>query len=276
MNLLDQGVTLGSVGLRLGVLLFLLAFLASLGLAWWLDRRAGSGAADRIFGLMLAWVVGARLLFVVQYHQDVETILDVIDIRDGAYAPLGGFLGGGMYLLWTLIRRPVGRGILLKATAGGLLAWGVLFVGAGQVMGEVDRNIPDITVRTLDGEALSLAETADDGRPLVVNIWATWCPPCLREMPMLERAQQENPDVRFVFLNYREETELISGYLARHGLDLDQVVIDTEGAISEALDFVVLPTTLYYNADGILVDGHAGELRRAGLQRSLERLTVPR
>ncbi len=72
------------------------------------------------------------------------------------------------------------------------------------------QQIPDISVRDIDGQPVSLQDLA--GKPLVINLWATWCPPCRREMPVLAAAQQANPDVRFVFVNQGEGQLLVEKF----------------------------------------------------------------
>ena len=277
VSLLDQGIAIGPFGVRLGVLLLILAAVCAMLTGWALDRRQESRVVDRVLNLLLVSVICARLVFVLRYHQDFEGLLDVLDIRDGAFSIGGGLAGGTVYTLWTIIRHPAGRRPFLKALGVGGLALGLLFAGSTALLGDVDRSLPDVTLQTLDGEPVRLREFASEaGQPLVINIWASWCAPCRREMPMLERAQDENPDITFLFVNYQEGADLIDGYLRVEGLSLERLLMDTQGVMGQTLDFIVLPTTLYYSADGELVDGHVGELRRAGLQRSLDRLEAAR
>lgn len=106
---------------------------------------------------------------------------------------------------------------------------------------------------------------------MVVNLWATWCPPCRREMPMLAAAQQEYDEVTFVFVNQGEGRGEIKGYLDQNGLALDNVLLDTRGALGQTVGSMALPTTLFYDANGRLADTHLGELSRATLARGIQR-----
>ena len=78
-----------------------------------------------------------------------------------------------------------------------VLAWqGVL--GALRLMDQPA--LSEMQVTLLSGESIKLAALAD-GKPMVVNLWASWCPPCRREMPVLAAAQQRETGISFVFAN---------------------------------------------------------------------------
>lgn len=107
---------------------------------------------------------------------------------------------------------------------------------------------------------------------MVVNLWATWCPPCRREMPVLAEAQTERDDIDFVFVNVGEEPETINDFLGSETLELQNILLDRNNRLGSMTGAHVLPTTLFYNADGMLVDSHTGELSRATLRQGLEKL----
>lgn len=104
----------------------------------------------------------------------------------------------------------------------------------------------------------------------MINLWATWCPPCRREMPVLERAQHQRPDVTFLFVNQAESMQSVSTFLATQGLTLDNVLFDASGRLGQAVGSMALPTTLFYRADGRLINSHLGELSQASLARAME------
>ena len=116
---------------------------------------------------------------------------------------------------------------------------------------------------------VSLADV-HPGKPKVVNIWASWCPPCIREMPVLERAQERYTDIAFVFVNQGEQIETINYFLQQQELSIRNVLSDINGSLAGATGSHALPTTLFYDSEGRQVDVHMGELSNASLAQKLE------
>ena len=105
---------------------------------------------------------------------------------------------------------------------------------------------------------------------MVINLWATWCPPCRREMPVLQKAQTQNQDVTFLFVNQGESMQSVSTFLETQGLNLNNVLFDSGGQLGQKVDSMALPTTLFYSPQGRLLSSHLGELSEASLARALE------
>jgi len=103
-------------------------------------------------------------------------------------------------------------------------------------------------------------------RPLVVNLWATWCAPCRAEMPIFAKVQRERPDVQFAFVNQGEALAPIEAYLQRESLDLRSVWRDPASAVGAKVGSSGLPTTLVFDAQGRLVKLHLGVLNEPALR----------
>jgi len=130
--------------------------------------------------------------------------------------------------------------------------------------------LPDAALAGFDGSSASLQRFA--GKPTVVNLWATWCPPCRREMPVLEKAQADHPDLNIVFVNQGESAGTVQGFLQAMGLDLDNVMLDPKGATGIHFEQRALPMTLFFDASGTLVSSRIGELSHATLQERIDEL----
>ncbi|WP_027962240.1 TlpA disulfide reductase family protein [Halomonas halodenitrificans] len=272
MQALNQSVAVGPMGFSIGQLLIILAFGIALLTGALIGRRHRTPTADTLFNLLLIALIGARLVFVTRYWSSYDGILSLLDIRDGGFNPLGGLVAGVAYAAWRLWRSPRQRRPLSGALLAGTLAWG-LTAGPLLLIEKQGRPIPDTPLTTLTGDATDLPELAErQNKPLVVNLWATWCPPCRREMPVFEQAQDEAGDITFAFVNQGENVALVNRFLNEQSLELDNVLLDARTALGDVIGAMAMPTTLFFDAKGQLVDTHFGELSHATLRQGLERL----
>lgn len=252
----------------------LLMALASIGtaavLAGWLGRRAGVDAEWVIWQGVLVGALAARLAFVLAYAGDYrDHPWQLIDIRDGGWNATAGIVAGAAFVLWRGWRQSALRRPVTSALAGGLLVLGLgLLVQAMPAAKEPA--LLALPLTSTQGEPVNLASFG--GKPTVVNLWATWCPPCRREMPVLAQAQQDRPDVNFVFISQGETVAQVDGWIRRQGLKLDNVLIDETRSASEAWQQRGYPTTLFFDAGGTLIEVRVGELSRATLSARLARI----
>jgi thiol-disulfide isomerase/thioredoxin len=237
----------------------------------WAGRRDKVRIGGLLLDMLVIGMVAARIAFVAKWFElYVESPLSIVDIRDGGFSPLAGIgaaLGYGAFRAFRhrALRNPLAAGVL-----AGALAW--FMSGAPAVLGMRDeKTVPAVTLMSLDGKPVALA-TLSAGRPMVVNLWATWCPPCRREMPVLAAAQQSDPGIVFVFANQREEAEPVIEYLRQGALKLNNVLLDKTGTAGRAVGSSGMPTTLFYDAKGTLVDAHLGPLSPASLEEQLSKL----
>lgn len=260
---------IGPLALSINQLLALVGLGAALAAGAFAARTPEQRVNHLLIDAVLIGLVVARVAFVLrylpQYHGDW---VGIVDIRDGGFMVIPGLLAGGMFLAWSLWKKPSCRRSLGVALLSGTLVWGTA-AGSLSLIESTGRQLPDVQVETLDGAGTGL--DAYRGEPMVVNLWATWCPPCRREMPVLEEAQQRRDQIQFLFVNQGEGNRTIRKYLETEGLDLDNVLLDQRGALGRTVGSAGLPTTLFYDADGRLVDVHTGELSRASLHSALER-----
>src|SRR5918995_874746 len=122
---------------------------------------------------------------------------------------------------------------------------------AGFVVHESPRPLPDIEFENGQGVAMSLADFR--GKVVLLNIWATWCAPCRREMPTLERLQAElgGPDFEGLALSLdRKGLPVVKEFYEE--LDLQELAtyVDESGAAQRALNVLGLPTTLLLDRAG--------------------------
>lgn len=233
------------------------------------DKTSVDGS---IAGVFILAMLAARISFVAQYWSEYQAdFWSIIDIRDGGFDGIAAVIVGVLALAGFAWKRPKGRRALIKGFSAGALVWTVTTFAIGTIE-DTSAQLPTIMVKQMNGETVDLNQV-EQGKPRVINLWATWCPPCRREMPVLEEAQQNNSDIGFVFVNQGEHSAVIEQYLQQEALSLENVMADSTGSLGYQVGSRALPTTIFVNARGELVDAHLGELSRASLKAKLEKLT---
>ncbi|AWH21775.1 MULTISPECIES: TlpA disulfide reductase family protein [Stenotrophomonas] len=266
---------MSSVGpVPMPVILIMLALLAAMGLArLWPRATAGDAApspASVVLDMLLLGLLCGRLAFVaLNFELYRPSPWSVLQIVDGGYSVPVALLSGAGWGLWALRRHPRLRLPVFSSAALGVLLW----AGGGIALSQWQAaHMPLPAVQTVDLHGQPQALQQFQGRPLVLNLWATWCGPCRREMPVLAQAQQAHPQIQFAFVNQGETTGDVQAFLSANGLALDNVLLDEASEASTVLGVKAYPSTLFFDAQGRLQELHLGELTAAGLEHKLRQL----
>lgn len=267
-------MALGPVVISLPRLFLLLAVAAVFLSAHGWERRLGRSLEKPLWLSLLAGLLAARLGYVLTRLADFQARpWEVFYFWQDGYLPLAGVVAAAAVAAWFALRRDYTLKPLFMPLLIGLLVWS----GANWVQHALrqatDKPLPALEVVDLQEQPVMLDSFR--GQPVVLNLWASWCPPCRREMPVLERGQQESPDVHFVFVNQGEGPNAVRSYLAAEQLTLDNVLLDLGEETGRYFRAPGLPTTLFFDADGMLTDTHIGELSRARLGDYLRNLRAP-
>jgi peroxiredoxin len=123
----------------------------------------------------------------------------------------------------------------------------------------VGSRMADFTLNDLNGKKVNLSDYA--GKTVLINAWASWCPPCLEEMPMLVREYTERQGNGFVILaiNAGETQEEAAAFATKMGLEFP-VLLDPDSALLDSFLIDSLPTSVLIGPDGIVKAVHIGLL----------------
>jgi len=136
---------------------------------------------------------------------------------------------------------------------------------------------PDFSLSTQGGEPVTLSELR--GQPLIINFWATWCPPCRAEMPAIQNVYDEYADQGLIVLainaTTQDKVENIQGFLSEYNLTFP-ILLDS-GAAMRAYQIRSLPSTFFIGRDGVIrevvIGGPISEaLLRTRVEHLLEEL----
>jgi cytochrome c biogenesis protein CcmG/thiol:disulfide interchange protein DsbE len=138
-------------------------------------------------------------------------------------------------------------------------------------IGPAPEGLPGLRLACLTpGPDVDLA--AVRGRPVLVNLWATWCGPCREEMPLLQSSSEQHAGaVQFLGVDTKDRPAAAAKFLTEVGVTYPNVV-DPDGDLLAHLRLPGLPVTLLLDAEGNVVGKHIGQLKQASLDDLLARL----
>ena len=128
--------------------------------------------------------------------------------------------------------------------------------------------VPTQQFSTFSGELATLASY--EGKPVVLNFWASWCPSCVAEMSAAFRpvAQDLGDDITFIGMNIQDDRALALELLETTGVDWVSAE-DADGALYTALGGIAMPFTVYISPDGRVVEKHNGPLTEGQLRAQI-------
>ena len=128
-------------------------------------------------------------------------------------------------------------------------------------MKPLDRTTPNTVVEQIDGTTLPFADLID--RPLLVNFWASWCPPCVHELPDLavldDALAAEGMGVMLVGLD-RKGRDFAEDFLAKKGITIPARIYEPSGQLPRELKIKVMPTSFLITAEGQMIGRIEGPL----------------
>jgi len=152
-----------------------------------------------------------------------------------------------------------------------------------QTLKEIERQLtkkkvlaPDFTVYDEVGNPVKLSDYR--GTPVVLNFWASWCPPCRKEMPYFNKASEtyKNEKIAILMVNLtdgqRETKETAQQYIKENQYDALHLLLDSKGDASNAYQISGIPTTMMIDKEGYIVDNYNGGIEEDVLIQGIDKL----
>lgn len=138
-----------------------------------------------------------------------------------------------------------------------LLAFCMMFFG----LAAQNSDLPNITVKNLDGESVNVAELNNDGKPFVITFWATWCAPCLKEHNNLAEVyddwvEETGVKIFAVSIDDARSTARMKPFVEGKGWPFE-VLLDVNSELKRAMNVNMPPHTFLFDGDGKLVWQHS-------------------
>lgn len=243
--------------------IWILATLTFWGAAALASRNARPDLNPWAFHASIAAFIGARAAFVLMNFTTFwEAPLTIIAFWQGGFSLWGGVVAFLAVSALHLARKRQALPYAAMAASAPVL---VVFV-LTQLLHPPMQQLPtDHRLSDLEGTMITL-----EG-PAVINLWASWCPPCRREMPMMVDQAKASPQVPIHFINQGEGSAKIRSYLSQEGLVMTPL-LDPVMTTMQHFGILGLPATLFIDAQGRVTHSHYGEISRAALRKGISDL----
>lgn len=136
---------------------------------------------------------------------------------------------------------------------------------------------PDFSLQTLDGQTVMLSSLR--GQAVMINLWASWCPPCRQEMPEILRVYEAHKEEGFTVLavntTFQDSEADARAFVQKFGLTFP-VLLDTSGAVSRRYQLRALPTTFFVDRRGAIQEVIVGgPMSRALIESKVAKIIAP-
>lgn len=267
-----QAIHLGPIMLPWPLLIFFLSLALSIMLAkrfytyFAVSPENWQKFKDSIWQATWIGLIIGRLVFVfMDFDYYRLHPIDIIKIQDKGFHFITAILSAAVWILWKNWQSARYIAMIFLVSSLSLTSIGLWSYKKYQ---QHYQQFPQVELVDLQQKKQALSQFI--GKPTVINLWASWCPPCHREMPVLDAAQKNHPNVNFVMINQGEGAATITQYLEKNQLQFNHMLLDQEGLTAKKTGMYGLPSTLFFNAQGQLVDSHMGEISQSVLNQKLK------
>ncbi|WP_141432356.1 peroxiredoxin [Bacillus sp. 03113] len=132
----------------------------------------------------------------------------------------------------------------------------------------IGSNAPDFELTNLFGEKVKLSDYR--GKKVILNFWATWCPPCRVEMPEMQKFSDENDDVVILAVNIDPQFEVRS-YVQKMNIHFP-ILLDEKDIVNELYQVLTIPTTFFIDEKGVIKQMHYSAMTKEMMKEYIDKM----
>ena len=133
------------------------------------------------------------------------------------------------------------------------------------------KKAPDFKLTDLNGKQVSLSDFK--GKPIYLNLWASWCPPCRAEMPEIEKLYQEtkNTDLVILAVNLGDSTDVVQKFMSQNKLNFIALA-DTKNIVGDMYQANAIPVSVFIDRNGNIVDKRVGGIQLTDMEQCVQEI----
>jgi thiol-disulfide isomerase/thioredoxin len=134
------------------------------------------------------------------------------------------------------------------------------------------RQAPELSLENLHGQRVSLSQ--HQGKPVLINFWASWCPPCRQEMPTFQEIHQEYGDqviILAVNATSTDNLENVREFVSETGVSFP-ILLDSDGLIQKSYGITALPTTIFVDTNGVVYERLVGPANKGFFEERIRQM----
>jgi cytochrome c biogenesis protein CcmG, thiol:disulfide interchange protein DsbE len=260
MDFMPDGLKIGALVLEWSRLSFVLGVFTFMLLV---EQSRVAKLKQIVVPVLLAYVIAGRLGYALDHFSTIS--LEILDPRKGSLSWYWGVTGALVFMVWK------SRDSILPLASRGVLAGLVSFMPlllkpASNTSNPI--SVDSVFQRLNSDGTLENVKWSELKRPMLVNVWATWCGPCRSEMPLLASAAKNGAQI--VFVNANENSSAIQQYFKAERLEASSLL--DSGDLQRALQVIGLPTTVLIGKNSQILERKFGALDAATLTDLLEKM----